>query len=138
MVFFFAEKLQPWKTKLNKLLFYADFIYFGETGYSISWMSYAAIDMGPVPNNFNSLFGFLAGKGVVEISAIPFSDGTGEQFKPYTGRTYKKELFSENEIQVLEEVANRFKNTSTSEIIELSHNEAAWKENKDEKKLIEY
>ncbi|MEZ5199109.1 MAG: hypothetical protein R2764_22820 [Bacteroidales bacterium] len=36
MVVFFTEKLQPWKTKLNKLLFYTDFEMFRQTGYSIS------------------------------------------------------------------------------------------------------
>ena len=36
MVVFFAETLAPWKTKLNKLLFYADFLHFKTTGYSIS------------------------------------------------------------------------------------------------------
>jgi antibiotic biosynthesis monooxygenase (ABM) superfamily enzyme len=56
MVVFFTEKLQPWKTKLNKLLFYADFAMHKQSGYSISGVQYKAIPMGPVPNNFNSIF----------------------------------------------------------------------------------
>jgi uncharacterized phage-associated protein len=38
----------------------------------------------------------------------------------------------------LEEVASRFKNTSTTEIIEISHREKAWIENVEEKRIIDY
>ncbi len=138
MVVFFAERLQPWKTKLNKLLFYTDFINFRESGFSISGMPYAAIDLGPVPKNFNSIFDFMAEKDVVDIFSTQFSDGTGEQFKPLPGRSFSKQVFTEEELKVLEDVAKRFKNTSTSEIIGISHKEQGWKENANEKGLIEY
>ena len=36
MVVFFTEKLEPWKTKLNKLLFYADFTMYKQSGFSMS------------------------------------------------------------------------------------------------------
>lgn len=36
MVVYFTHETQPWKTKLNKLLFYADFCHFRKTGLSIS------------------------------------------------------------------------------------------------------
>ena len=60
MVIFFAEKLKPWKTQLNKLLFYADFQTFALTGFSMSGVKYRAIDMGPVPNNFSSIFEYMS------------------------------------------------------------------------------
>ena len=55
MVRYFAEVLQPWKTKLNKLLFYADFLHYKMHGISISGLKYAAIDHGPVPDNYEIL-----------------------------------------------------------------------------------
>ncbi len=139
MVVFFTERMQPWKTKLNKLLFYADFAMHKQSGYSISGVQYRAIPMGPVPNNFNSIFEYLANKDDVDIYYSAFSDGgTGEQFKPNSKRAFNSELFTENELQILENIAERFKNTTTNEIIEISHNEKAWQENKDEKKIIDY
>ncbi|NJK94516.1 MAG: SocA family protein [Bacteroidales bacterium] len=60
MVVYFAKELQPWKTKLNKLLFYADFLHFKKTCFSISGVRYRAIDMGPVPNNFQSILNISA------------------------------------------------------------------------------
>ena len=139
MVMFFTEKLEPWKTKLNKLLFYADFIMHKQSGFSMSGVQYRAIPMGPVPNNFNSIFDYLANKEEVDIYYTNFANGgTGEQFKPNPNKSFNKALFTEAELKILEEVAERFKNTSTNEIIEISHKEKAWIDNIAEKKLIDY
>lgn len=139
MVVFFTERLQPWKTKLNKLLFYADFAMYKQTGYSISGAKYRAIPMGPVPNKFNSIFEYLTNNAIVDIYYTTFSDGgTGEQYNPNLKREFNAELFAEKELLVLENIAERFKNTTTNEIIEISHREKAWQENKDERKVIDY
>jgi len=139
MVVFFTEKMEPWKTKLNKLLFYADFTMYAETGYSISGVQYRAIPMGPVPNNFQSLYEFLANNNDVNIEYSTFSNGnSGEQFKPNSKRHFNSKLFSENELQVLEEIAKRFIKTSTQEIIKASHEEKAWIENSAGNKIIDY
>ncbi len=139
MVVYFTEKLEPWKTKLNKLLFYTDFTMFRQTGFSMSGIPYRAIPMGPVPNNFNSIFEYLANKDDLDILYTNFADGgIGEQFKTNPDKAFNNKLFSEAELQILESVAERFKNTSTNEIIEISHKEKAWIENSAEKKLIDY
>ena len=139
MVVYFTEKLQPWKTKLNKLLFYADFVMHKQSGYSISGVQYRAIPMGPVPNNFNTIFEYLANNDDVDVYYTTFPDGgIGEQFKLNSKREFNSELFSENELLVLENIAERFKNTTTDGIIEISHKEKAWKETKDEKRIIDY
>lgn len=139
MVVFFTERLQPWKTKMNKLLFYADFAMHQQTAYSISGVQYRAVPMGPVPNNFNSIFEYLANKDEVDIYYTNFPDGgTGEQFKPNANRQFKADLFTSGELTVLDIIAERFRSTSTNEIIEISHREKAWLANKDEKKLIDY
>ena len=139
MVVFFTEKLEPWKTKMNKLLFYADFTMHKQTGFSMSGVQYRAIPMGPVPNNFNSIFEYLANKDEVDIFYSNFADGgTGEQFKPNAKKIFNEKLFNEIEIEILNAVAERFKNTSTSKIIEISHKEKAWTENYKNKNLIDY
>lgn len=140
MVVFFTEKLEPWKTKLNKLLFYADFLFFKNYGYSISGARYRAIDMGPVPNNFNSVFEFMYNLDEIDIYITPFSNGgTGEQFKPNPKRKFNPEIFNELQLSVLNQVAEKFKTTSTTKMIEISHQETAWKDNfENGKKLIDY
>ncbi|GAI80067.1 unnamed protein product, partial [marine sediment metagenome] len=139
MVVFFTEKLQPWKTKLNKLLFYTDFSMYKYTGFSISGVQYIAIPMGPVPNNFNSIFDYLANNNAIDIFYTTFPDGgAGEQFLPVNNRKFKPELFTEKELKVLDAIVERFKNTTTNEIIEISHKEKAWIENEAERKIIDY
>jgi hypothetical protein len=139
MVVYFSEKIEPFKTKMNKLLFYADFLMFKQTCFSISGVRYKAIDMGPVPNNFQSIFEYLANKDEIDIYTTEFSNGhVGEQFKARKDRPFKVDLFSENELEVLEKVATVFKPTSTNEIIELSHLEEAWKKNEKGKSVISY
>lgn len=139
MVVFFSDKLSPFKTKMNKLLFYADFLMFKQSCFSISGMRYKAIEMGPVPINFQSIFEYLANKNEIDIFTTEFPQGyIGEQFKSKNDRPFRAELFSENELNVLEKVATVFKPTSTNEMIELSHLEEAWKKNEKNKSVISY
>lgn len=139
MVIYFSEKTEPFKTKMNKLLFYADFLMFKQSCFSISGVRYKAIEMGPVPTNFQSIFEYLANNNKIEIFYKTFSDGnTGEQFKARKDKPFNAKLFSENELEVLEKVATVFKSTSTNEMIELSHLEEAWKKNKNDKRIISY
>jgi len=139
MVVYFSEKIQPFKTKMNKLLFYADFLMFKQSCFSISGVRYKAIDMGPVPNNFQSIFEYLANEFEIDIFTTEFPQGyTGEQFKARSDRPFNVNLFSENELAVLEKVATVFKPTSTNDIIEFSHLEEAWKKNEKDKNVISY
>lgn len=139
MVVYFAEKTAPFKTKINKLLFYADFLMFKQSCFSISGVRYKAIDMGPVPSNFQSIFEYLDNKGEIDIYTTEFPKGyIGEQFKARKDRPFKAHLFSETELEVLEKVATVFKTTSTNDIIKLSHLEEAWKKNEKSKSVISY
>jgi len=139
MIVFFAEKLQPWKTKLNKLLFYADFVYFRQTCFSMSGARYRAIDLGPVPKNYDAIFEFIANRDDVDICRTEFPNGSmGEQFKPNPKKRFNSELFTEHELKTMHYIADTFSNISTAEIVEISHREKAWKENEKGKQLISY
>ncbi|MGF7079597.1 type II toxin-antitoxin system antitoxin SocA domain-containing protein [Mucilaginibacter sp. UYCu711] len=140
MIIYFTASVKPWKTKMNKLLFYADFVNFRKTCFSISGTQYRAIDMGPVPNNFNSIFEFAADHEDINIERKSFPSGAlGEKFLPNPERKFNPDLFNDDELASLNEVVTKFKNTSVSDIIETSHLEKAWYENyQDGKKLISY
>jgi len=139
MIVYFSELVQPFKTKMNKLLFFADYLMFKQSCFSISGVRYQAIDMGPVPVNFQSIFEYLANKDEIDIYNIPFPQGyTGEQFNARKDRPFNPKLFSEAELKVLNIISTRFKTTSTNDMIELSHLEDAWKKNEKNKSLISY
>lgn len=139
MVVYFSEQIEPFKTKMNKLLFYADFLMFKQSCFSISGVRYKAIDMGPVPNNFQSIFEYLVNKAEIDIFTTEFPQGyTGEQFKARKDRPFNASSFSETELEVLNKVSTVFKPTSTNDIIGLSHLEEAWKKNEKDKSVISY
>ncbi len=138
MVVYFSEVLEPWKTQLNKLLFYADFLMFKRTCFSMSGARYRAINMGPVPNNFNSIFEYIANNDDVDIWITRFDWGEGEQFKSNPNRKINDSIFSEIELEILQKVANKFKGVTTKKIIDYSHKERAWIENEKERNIISY
>ena len=139
MVVYFSEHIKPFKTKMNKLLFYADFLMFKQSCFSISGVRYHAIDMGPVPHNFQSVFEYLSNNDAIDIHYIEFPNGgCGEQFIARADRPFNKNLFTDLELAVLEKIVTSFKLTSTKDIIEISHLEQAWKENEQAKNVISY
>jgi hypothetical protein len=74
-----------------------------------------------------------------KICTTEFPNGyTGEQFKAKKERSFKADLFSVSELEVLSKVASVFKATTTTDIIELSHLEEAWKKNEKDKSVISY
>lgn len=139
MVVYFAEQLAPFKTKMNKLLFYADFLMFKQSCFSISGMRYRAIDQGPVPSNYQSLFEYLDNQGQIVIETTEFDKGyVGEKFTLAPGRHFNAALFSTEELATLQHVAQTFKETSTANMVAVSHLEPAWTKNHHDKSVISY
>ncbi|HZK95633.1 MAG TPA: type II toxin-antitoxin system antitoxin SocA domain-containing protein [Prolixibacteraceae bacterium] len=138
VIAFFAERLQPFKTKMNKLLFYADFVHFRNTAQSITGLRYNAIQFGPVPHNYDILFGTLAEIDIIDIEYAMTQDGEVERILPNPKYLFDASLFSSTELEVMEYIANKFKETSASDIAKISHLEPAWKENIEGKRIIPF
>ena len=138
VISFFAERLQPYKTKLNKLLFYIDFAHFRTIGQSITGLRYHAIQFGPVPYNFDILFGTLADIDIIDIECDMTQNGEVERILPNPQYRFDASLFSSIELEVMEYIADKFKETSASEIAQISHIEPAWIENIEGKKIIPF
>ncbi len=137
MVIFFAQEVKPWKTVMNKLLFYADFLNFKRTGYSISGCPYRAISLGPVPSKYDVLFSIMEDRNSVCRDYINFPSGaTGEKFLALS--EFNTNLFSKVELDVLIEVCKTFGNLDKTTIVNKSHEEIAWQECSKEKVLIDY
>jgi uncharacterized phage-associated protein len=110
-----------------------------KSGFSMSGMKYRAILMGPVPENYDSIYDYLARNDEFNIISTLFHDGgIGDKFKPNPKHEFNASLFSASELCVLEEVAKRFRNISTSEIIDISHKEKGWIVNKHKREIIDY
>jgi len=139
MVKFFAARIKPWKTVLNKLLFYSDFLAYKKSCFSISGARYRAIRMGPVPNNYNSIYEYMANQKKIDIINIKFSDTVfGYRFEQLDHSPFNNSMFTELELKVLEYVCTTFSNMETNEVIDFSHKEKAWIDNEKERNLIDY
>jgi uncharacterized phage-associated protein len=137
MILFFAEKLQPWKTTLNKLLFYSDFVNFKKQCFSISGLSYRAIELGPVPSRFDSVFANAIEKKYIIAEYIQFKECSGEKFLPGEIK-FDETLFEKHEIEIMEMIADKMKKLKTQEVVDLTHEEDAWKQNIEKKDIIKY
>ncbi|PTB97984.1 DNA-binding protein [Marivirga lumbricoides] len=138
MIVFFSHHAPCYKTKMNKLLFYADFYAFKHFGISISGSKYRAIPYGPVPFKYESIFEELTEKKLIDIYFDDSLNYKSEKLKARDDRKFNEDLFSDQEIKILNLVAERFKNLNTKAIVKISHEETAWIQNNANRELISY
>lgn len=126
-----------YKTKLNKLLFYIDFLAYKRMGNSLMGLQYRAIPYGPVPSEYGRLFLRLQDEGW--LSNEERQNG-GEQFYEvyHTDVAFDEQYFTAQELNVIDIVTAFFKKKKTSEIVDLSHAEQAWIDNQQDRALISY
>ncbi|MGN7887581.1 Panacea domain-containing protein [Dyadobacter sp. 22481] len=139
MIAFFQvlKKISLFKTKLNKLLFYADFNAYRLTGYSITGLEYRAIQFGPVPSQFQKIYVDLSEQGHISIEEQYFGNGAyGDEIK--ANIPFDETLFSQHELVVLQFVAKQYGKLSTDELVKLSHEEAGWHDNAEQNAFINY
>jgi putative zinc finger/helix-turn-helix YgiT family protein len=123
------------KTKLNKLLYYADFKHFKEHAESITGTEYAHLPFGPAPDHYNLYFSVLALKGLIKIEETEYGEYQGERI--IAVRPPDLNIFSETELQVLAWVKEFFKSYTAGSISKFSHAEKGYQNTKDGE-LISY
>ena len=138
VIVYFADLFKPYKTKMNKLLFYTDFVQFRDSSQSITGLKYAAITRGPVPNHYDILFDALEDEGIISKEYSVISYGEVEQIISTGKLKFDESMFSTSELNTLRYIAEKFKETSAGDIAEISHKEPAWIENIDGKKIIPF
>ncbi len=111
-------------TKMNKLLFFIDFLSYKKRGVAMSGLAYKAIQYGPVPNRYDIIYGLVDD---VRSEIIAFPSG-------YSGTKLYSEIkpdltaLSQEEINIMDTVISKLKPLSANEVSEISHKERAWKE----------
>lgn len=127
MVIFFTQTGE-WKTKLNKLLFYTDFLAYRILKKSISGTRYVKGHYGPIPDRQEQIYaGLLDGDVITEREEYVGPDGV-PSVKLVATSSVPPSLFTYQEKQILRAVKNIFASMNASEIADYSHEEAAYKE----------
>ncbi|HAX51409.1 MAG TPA: hypothetical protein DIW17_11720 [Clostridiales bacterium] len=124
MVLFFAHRSEGLlKTKLMKLLNYSDMIFYKENGVSISGAKYAHLPYGPVPENFDILLGTMATDHIAHIEVL--YDGY-EKHQVIPECDIPEDILSEEELDVLERIYNKFVDFGSVDISNYSHKEKGY------------
>jgi putative zinc finger/helix-turn-helix YgiT family protein len=129
-ILFFCRDADVPKTKLNKLLFYADFKHFKQQTVSITGSRYAHLPYGPAPDNYHHYIAALHhNEGLLRIVEVDFGDYSGE----YLTALEEPDLsvFSTSEITTLASVKERFADMKASAISKLSHEEEGFRQTSD-------
>lgn len=125
------------RLKLNKLLFYTDFLSYKMLGLSMTGLTYRAIDYGPVPTCYDNIYTYFENEGLISSKWIKSKDNTAkETFE--TESNFDENVFSEIEKKVIEIIINTFKDIPTWDLVEISHKEKSWIDLHSERKVINY
>ncbi len=109
-----------YKVKLMKLLWYADSVFFGRYGKSITGLVYKHMPLGALPIAYDEIIALPTVRVVEELIHDDIS------YRIVPNNEVNISNFSFEELNVLEVVASKFKNYNSREIIEYMHKEKAY------------
>jgi hypothetical protein len=111
--------------KLNKLLFYADFMAYLRFGKPITGQEYQRLEHGPAPRGFKPLIERMKKAG--DIVTREDNIGGFRQIRTLAKRGPELSIFSGPEVALIDETVHRFRRMSASEISDKSHDFLGWK-----------
>ena len=110
--------------KLNKLLFYSDFLSYLEHGVSITGQEYQKLKNGPAPRPMLPLLKDMQTRTQLAVAERNYYGLP--QKRPLALREADLTRFSAQEIDIVHQVLRTFKEHNGMEISELSHNFTGW------------
>lgn len=129
LIILLAEKCEPlYHTKLLKLLYLIDQEAVKDSGVPITWLDYKVWQYGPVDPTTYFLSDYYE-----EFVAL-CKDENGTLIKPKT--RFNDLEFSEYDLEIVDKVLERYKNKTSKELVELTHQPGSlWSKTKDENDL---
>lgn len=124
---------EVWCTKMNKLLFYTDFMSYRERGMAMTGLSYRAIDFGPIPERWDRVY-----------SEFPEVRQELRQVGDFVGSVLiasaeaANTMFTDAELKVLDAICTHFGKITSREISRISHDEEAWLNHHDKYEYIPF
>ncbi len=135
VILLFCSDENVFTTKLNKLLFYCDFLHFKNHRIGITGLKYRALPFGPAPENWDFYLGELVRERLLDVEEIVFQDASGYRYCSLVEPDLS--IFSREELSTLFTVKNCFKDCTATQIMNKSHEEKAYLETA-EKEEISY
>ena len=123
LLYILKQMDETFQTKMNKVLFYIDFMSYRDRGMAISGLAYNAIDFGPVPQRWDCVYSAFD-----EVNKRLQMVKDQECVSLSAGAEADMSSFSEQEMVIINTVCDKVKRMSSRAISEMSHNEVAWKD----------
>ncbi len=113
-------------TKLNKLLYYLDFVYFRDHKKSVTGDIYIHQGYGPVPSRIDEILTKLKIDGIINTEAVDYKDSEIIGFKIKNSKKLDESVFSVNQKKLLKQICDEFGDWPTEKIVAQAHLEAPW------------
>ncbi len=114
-------------TKLNKLLFHADFLAYGEFGEPITGVEYMKLEKGPAPRPLVPVREKMKASGDLAVIPIPYYDMPRPQERPIALRDADLSSFKPEEIALVDAIIQQFWGKSAAEITKMTHRYRGWR-----------
>ncbi len=134
LIYFISKMGAIYKTQMNKLLFYADFLSFKKYGMGLTGLSYMAIQYGPVPKNWDKVYSAFDD---IHPQLVELQDGSVRE-KLTSETLYDEREFTKEQLDILNTVYSHLSSLSSRQISQRSHLEQAWINNAHSHSLIDY
>lgn len=120
-------------TKLNKILFYADFLSYLDHGEPITGATYQRLGNGPAPRELLPVRSEMEERGdLIRIQRRRFGY---QQDRPISTRPPDLDPFTAQEIAIVDDVIRALWGLSAAQVSELSHQDLGWKLARDQEKI---
>lgn len=117
-------------TKLNKILYYSDFMAYGHWGESITGAEYQHLKKGPAPRRLIPVRDQLVENRSLAVE--PRTTGFGyQQNRTVPLREANLDIFRAQAISLVDDIIQALSSFNATESSELSHREVGWKMTKD-------
>jgi len=123
-------------TKLNKILYFSDFLVYANTGKPITGVAYQRLEWGPAPRRMKPLLSQLEESGELAMQEVLIPGGYRSK-KPVNLVAPNLSLFSAEEIATVDEVIDNLEEFTASDTSRFSHDWGGWKY-ADDRDLIPY
>jgi Protein of unknown function (DUF4065) len=113
-------------TKLNKILYFADFLAYAELGEPITGMEYQKLPNGPAPRSLKPIREQMVKDRELAVQCVRLVSGR-VQARPVNLRPARLGMFTPEQISLVDGVIEALRDSTAEEVSELSHRMVGWK-----------
>lgn len=124
-------------TRLNKILFYADFLSFAHTGKPITGAAYQAIERGPAPKRLVPVRNRMVDSGELRIDTVPAYSYSRHKYVALR-KPRLDDFFTASDIALVDEVIQKTWGVTAGAISKFSHHRIWRIARKSQDQLIPY